>query len=486
MKLYIKRNEGISIIILIFISIADIIFSLGVYEDWTVKLLEIELLIVYIYVLSSFWNKFGLYDLKTLFLITLGIFSFVNVFLTIFGLEDFMHRQWSVSDFTWKTETAVNVLTYYIIFLSIYYTVCVVKKSTLQKTSSKKIPKADIALLGLCKKLFYFALPFAYAYRILYAYVVLRSGYTSIYNHTASVSGPVFSLLNIFVYIFTISYYVICMEETDGKSFTRYSIFYLIYTVIQFAQGSRAQAICTVIFILFYRYIVFGLEFKFAKLIIVLLVGLPIIYTIGQTRLGVDVSGLNILQRISNLTSDLSGSISVAGYYYQNRAALSNNPYPYVLEPVLRLYLFMRYPSIMRSGQSTEMLAIRYSLGHHMTNSISPTYYLNGYGVDSSFIAEFSEFGIIGVILGSIFISIVISVYSRNIVSSKYLKFFSPLFVQYILMIPRAPAIFDTYTLAKWSVVYFAVITLSKLLRNRSETGRVPVHRIQSGSEIHD
>ena len=140
----------------------------------------------------------------------------------------------------------------------------------------------------------------------------------------------------------------------------------------------------------------------------------------------------------------------------------------------------------MRSGQSTEMLEIRYNLGHQMTNSISSVYYLNGFGVDSSFIAEFSEFGIVGVILGSIFISIVISAYSRNIVSSKYLKFFAPLFVQYILMIPRAPAIFDTYTLAKWSVVYFAVIVLSKLLIKSKKNGRVPIQRIQRGSEIHD
>lgn len=486
MKVYVKRNERLSILILLLISLINIVLSQGVYGDWTVKLVEIELLIVYAYVLSSFWKKFGLYDLKTLFLITLGIFSFVNVFLTIFGLEDFMHRKWSVSDFTWENETAVNVLTYYILFLSIYYTICLTKKQKPQGESIKSVPKSNVALLNLCKKMFYFSLPFAYAYRVLYAYAVIRSGYTSIYNHTAAVSGPIFSLLNIFVYIFTISYYVICMEETNGKLFTRYSIFYLIYTVIQFAQGSRAQALCTVIFILFYRYVVYGLEFKFAKLVILLFAGLPIIYTIGQTRLGVDVSGFNIIQRISNLTSDLSGSISVAGYYYQNRAALSHNTYPYVLEPVLRLYLFMRYPTIMRSGQSTDMLAIRYNLGHQMTNNISSIYYLNGYGVDSSFIAEFSEFGIIGVIIGSILISIVISVYSRNIVSSKYLKFFAPIFVQYILMIPRAPAIFDTYTLVKWSVVYLAVIGLGKLLRKGKRTEPFLMPRAQYGSETND
>ena len=254
------------------------------------------------------------------------------------------------------------------------------------------------------------------------------------------------------------------MDENNLKQYDKYSILYLCYTAIQLAQGSRAQCVCVLVFVLFYRKIVFGAKFKAVKTVFVLLALIPILSSIGQTRQGIDISDTSIVNKY-DLPVKLSSSINVVGYYFQNRALLSRNTYPYVLEPIIRLYLVIRHPAIMSGGQSEDMIGIRYNLGHQVTYNISKTYYLSGSGVDSNFIGEFSEFGFVGVLIGSIIVSFVINWYSVNITRSKYLKFMSQILVQYVLFIPRSSAFVDTYTLAKWTVIYCIVVFAARAFK---------------------
>lgn len=460
---FLSKNDIVIDYVMMILCLFNVLACDGTYDDSIVKTIEIELLVVYGYVLHKAYKVYGFYDIKTLFLVTLGLFSFVRVFFTILGLDNYMILVGSLHDMVWTNDTAVHILSYYVIFLTVYHIGLSLSSSGENNTCIVK-EENNRKLLALAKKIFIISLPLQCVYKIIIAIQVLTFGLSALYAHSLGLSGPMVVFFKIGSYIFIISYMIICMEEREIKKFDRYSLIYLLTQMIQMVNGQRGQVVGIIICIIFLRYLLFGKKVGKKTIILLLIIGIPLLYSIQIIRDGGTVSEKDLSKSFPELGKSLSISLNVASYYYQYRSQLDYNEYPYVLDPIYSLYFFIINPELSDSGQSLETISYRYSLNHQMTYTISKEVYLSGGGTGSNFIAEFSEFGILGVILGSIIIFIIIKKYSNNILRYRYLRFMSLNFVQYILFIPRAEAFYSTYDLVKWSIIYFVVLGVGKMI----------------------
>ena len=173
----------------------DVAFCLGDISKITLKVIELEVFYVYSYTLMFVRRTYGLYDLRTIFMLSLGVFSLVNVFLSAFGLANFLTTQFSISDFVWEEETAVKVLTYYLVFLTVFYIFCLLTKERTGQIRSSDSARTNYFLLNVAKKTFLITLPLAVAYRSLYAIAVIKAGYASIYNHSVELHGLQYTVL---------------------------------------------------------------------------------------------------------------------------------------------------------------------------------------------------------------------------------------------------------------------------------------------------
>lgn len=428
-----------------------------------VTIIEVALLITFAYVYAVSIRHFGLFSVESLFLFSLMLFTFIRIFLSIFGLDDFRNGVVSIKNFRWDDEIAITAIFYYIVFLLIYL-VIVLKRNTVSLFNYEEqgnYYQYSDSLLRLAKIVFYITAPATAFYYFLFALRVRSIGYTAIYNGEVNVSftGVVGLLFNLISTLFDISYYVICWSETEKNNFIRVSIVFLIVQYIHLLQGSRAGAVSATLFFLFYLNKFYNAKIKKGWIVLGILVGLPLISIITYTRSGISYSGLGIFQILGSFFKSTSNAINVLGFYMHNKNALRGNRIPYVFESLIRLYLVIRYPSLM-NRQSVELIKIRPNLNHRLSYFISPSRYLSGYAIGNNFMAELSEYGIIEVVLGSIVACLLIRYFSTNVKRSSYLKFMSFEFFTHIIIMPRSELFYDTYSLAKYSVVYLLICLL--------------------------
>lgn len=461
-RMHISSSKLFTIVILLCINVINFLGAeLSRFNPIVLNLLQIELFIIYIFVLYVSIKRYGVYSIKTGFLLTLTLFSLNAVFFTVFGLTDFGDTALGIQYFTWETKTKMVIIEYYILFLSVFYSIALSDKvETKENKPLLELYPNDKAILLWARRAFYFTYSFAILYSIKYALAVLNIGYVASFQNGVTMTGPVNFVLKVLYNIFILSFYLICSSEEDGKKFDKCGLLYISCMAIHFMQGSRAAAIIPILFVLIFRYEVYRKKFNtvaigiFAVLLIIAMQAMTFI-RVGTTF---DYGGLP--DTIFNFLKTTASSLNIAGYYYQYRDLLNINNLPYALEPIVRVVSIVLFPDIMAKGQNLEMVKMRASLNHQITYSLSEEYYLSGAGVGSNFIAEMSEFYFPGVLIGSIIFSLWIVFVSKKIRTSRFIRYFSALFINQILFAPRAEMLFDSYTFVKWAFFYVAAVWL--------------------------
>lgn len=448
----------ISDIVVLFVGVSLLLLSFVFNDRVSLKILEIDLFIIYFYSLFLALNRYGIASIETLFLITLGLFSFVRVFLTIFNLDDFLEGVIGIFNFQWKTGVAVKVLGYYIIFLLVYLITSLNRK----KDDNQKWVKNEGSEITNDRLLFYIkwamilSAPITIFYYVSFALRVVSIGYSSIYTGEVTYQGGINTLFSVFSYIFNISYYTLCLKENNKNQFIKYSILFLIVHYITLIQGSRADLISSTLFFLFFLNSKYNVKIKAFWYILGILIFIPLMGVVIFIRSGINIQGVGFGKIIQTFFKTTSNSINIFGYYLLNKDNLPKFSTPYVLEPIIRLYLMIRYGNIM-GAQSEDLIRIRPSLNHQLSYYVSHSRYLSGYAVGSNFLAELAQGGIIEVILGSILVCFLISYFSSHLKKSRYLQFMSYEFFAHIIIMPRAELFYDTYSLLKY-FLFFAVI----------------------------
>ena len=431
------------------------VFSIAKYPAGYLYSLSVLVSGSFAYLVYLSIKKCGFPSLETLFLGCLFLFSLSRPFLYVLGIFDFMNGSFAAfSTFAWEPKVAATVLNSYLIFLWVF---CLYLEFHEKKRYN--ITRKPFAAGTYVRVLFYLAFalsaPILSVYYLRQAAVVNSLGYESLYNGTAEAAfnpGMLFSLVRL---AFTVCYFGICMLENREKQFTIASIAYLAVTGIQLLQGSRLEFIVAVLFFLYMRFRLFKKRVPLLLAGILLVAGIFGIYAVACLRSG-GLSTFTVGGALEYFFVSMSGSINVPAYYLQNKEALSFNTYPYVLEPIVRLFQIIRYPELA-GGQSLEVIAHRFSLSHQITYHISEAYYLSGAGVGSNFLAELLEFGIPGVLIGSYVLVKLISLLDENIGRSYFLRFMGSAFVGKILITPRAELFYDTYNLFKYGSIFLVI-----------------------------
>lgn len=470
----IRKYAHVLIWLLFIIPISNYILVMTIGETNMKLFEEIEVSILYLFTFFYSGKKYGILSIQSLFLFALGFFSLSGVVGTVLGIADYTIKNYNTVIFEWTDETTVIVLNYYLIFLLLYFIYLYsknpfnIEQRDLSTDYNQIAGKIGVSKCSFVRQIMIISFPFALIYHILYAISLRNTGRYILYANGYKLTGGINLVIKLLELVFLVSYSMLCVYESDAKRFDKFSVMYLAVFMTDFIGGARAEAVSKVLFFLYFRYKRFNSKVKGYKIFAGIILGMLLLSYIGVTRIGLRYDRNNILAELSNFLFGQSGSISIVGYYVQNKDILSHNAYPYIFEPIVKVFLLFIHPGIINGGQNLEVLKYRMSLGHHITYSISPSQYLYGSGVGGNFIAEMSEFGAVSIFVFSIIFLAIMNRFDKDINRRKFARFLAPFFVQFLLIAPRGSAFFDSYSLVKYLIMYIMFEAIFNILNHRN------------------
>ena len=438
--------------------------------DLYIWLLSIIICTCYFVTAAVVIRQTGVVSMASIFWICLFAFGISRLFLYLMGVFDFMHQIYGIFGiFDWEEKTAVTVLNYYLLFMASFSVMLFLSLRSRMKKAPLQKPRRENPIKYLRQPLyvvFYAMAPIVLVFFTIQAILVNRLGYVSLYNGTLNAQIPFLSVFSIARLAFTVSFYAILSFEDDQKNFLQSMAVFLVVNAIPLAQGSRAEFIIYLLACLFVYCTRFHKNFSVMWLIVGLVAGIPVLDAISYIRSGLALPGDFLAGAYRKFFSELSTSFNVVAYYVQNQEDLSINTYPYIMEPIVKVFQYYANVDIYSSGQTQAMAEIRFQLGHQITYHISPGYYLMGHNFASNFIAEMAEFGPLGVIgFSFVFLFLVFQIEEQITQKSPYFGFMCIEFCLWIFMAPRASAFYDTYNLMKYGIIFLLLYGVSAFLQ---------------------
>lgn len=142
--------------------------------------------------------------------------------------------------------------------------------------------------------------------------------------------------------------------------------------------------------------------------------------------------------------------------------------YPYVLEPILYPFFYVKNFKVYKGGQSEELAKTRNSLNHKLSFYLNPSYYLKGNGLGSSMIAESFQYGLLYFILIMLFFGYIITLFENSI--SKPLIILSPYIFNGLVFAPRDTPFPNTWGILKIYIIIFILYFIIYILKQNSTT----------------
>ncbi len=249
-----------------------------------------------------------------------------------------------------------------------------------------------------------------------------------------------------------ILFYVFLATYPSKKQIKYPVILFLIFMILSLGYGQRNVFALNVLLLFFYYYY---RERKSAnkgewikkKNLITILIIAPVMLVFFELfdylRRDILINEISFVELFLNFFSSQGQTTNLIsyGYLYENQIFNQSVPYSfgsiylYLTQNVISRTLFGT-PQLLQN--TVEMALNGNSFGQTMTYILNPTTYLLGIGVGSSYLAElFFDFGVMGVILGSIFIGFVLSYFS-NINKYRLLnRIIILIALRWILYLPR-------------------------------------------------
>jgi hypothetical protein len=260
---------------------------------------------------------------------------------------------------------------------------------------------------------------------------------------------------------FTASYMLLIASYPSKKIFIKYSILYIIPIIPSLAIGNRMMIVTSILFILWYVQRMYNYRINTGRLLLYAVSMAILLQIVAFYR---DTQEVNI--PFTGLLMMFFKSQSISFYiiplmiYFDS--VLIENAYPYMLDSMIS--------GFMISGQSTEAIIGRSSLGHHLTYSINPDYYFSGFSLGTSYIAETYEFGLWGLLIGAFLLILFIYLLDNKIMRNKFLIPFASMFFYNIVSSPRGSLLPSIYIILKFTVLMAIILIvggkLIKLRRN--------------------
>lgn len=414
--------------------------------------LEVQLFLIYLVICYKSIKKFGLYNLFTLFLFTLGLFNYMKIFFGLFFPDNYRNVI-SIIPIDLTEKAVQETIWVFILFtISMYFSYLVslnnIKKKKVYILNSLKEGWSfsfDHKMFTIGRAVMLLTFPFV-LYRC-YIEVTFFSGlsFTEIYigGSQAIPIPPYIRALSVF---YQVGFMMILGSRPSKRLFYIYSVLYVLSVTPYLLIGLRNQFALTLVTLLWYYIKVFNAKIKLSKILMPVLVLIILLQITSIYREGGEIT-YAILTLIPMFLTYQSTSMYVLALYIENRDKIIPHNYPYFLDPAIGWITGA-------DGQSLEVLEKRSSLGHQMVYTLSPDAYLGGMSFGSSCIAELYEFGFIGVVIGSVVLGWTIAKFDLNVKMNRYYLLLSFFFCSYVLIAPRSTFLPSIYFLLRYILVY--------------------------------
>ncbi len=283
--------------------------------------------------------------------------------------------------------------------------------------TSRKVP-------NIVRLLYFITLPFAVYMQLAIVIVKSSMGYEN--SYLVNVSVP--TIVRIAYYIFTATTMVyLTFKPKKGEAIFVLFIFLLFEGGVQLIQGRRALFAISVFFAIWYLlkyYNIKRLKYKYIFFagagLIVLIV---LFYSVELTRGGKELSSFSFIDIVEKLMISTGGSDSVIANTIRNKDQFPQSGVSYLFDSIVNNPITNILSGKMGINQGKEYLESFNSFSHWISYLTLPELYFAGYGMGSCYLAEiYLAFGFIGVMLFSIVLGKIISVFDNISLSDNIYK----------------------------------------------------------------
>ena len=457
-----RFQDKILSVFLLFFMIVLVLEGMIIFNNvnWGVEFsqaLIFQLIILYCLVLYRSFKRFGINNVFTLFLLCLGLFNFQKFFWDWVLNQNFRRAESLISIDLSEIVVQKTLYTYLvfttIVFLSYNF---FYNKNKLKQFSFFNLV-TDYKLYNAGLTVFILSLPFAIAKSYIEFITLFGKSYTEYYTDDANLATPFYlRLLSLF---FQVAYMIVLASIPKRRYFLIVSGLYLLTILPYLFIGLRANFAVTLLFMFWYYTSIYNIKVRLHKLIIPLVVLLSVLQVVAIKRNLNEDSNISFFTLIPSFLYEQSQSMYVLSLYIQYRDEIIHNQLPYLLDPLISWL----YPS----GQSLEVVNSRSSLGHNLTYSLSPGYYLSGSSLGTNFIAELYEFGLLAIILGAVLFSYFILIFEKNVFKKRVFLFLSLVILQYFFLVPRSSFLPSIYFILRVFLIYFFILLVFRIYNKK-------------------
>ena len=433
----------INILLVIIISIEYIFFL--IFEEFSLKILEFQLMLVFVYSIFSIYyltkNWLNIYimflSIIFLFLLTRPLMHLLDIgsMINYNEYEWFKIREdFKFSDFTMNK---INfILIYMLLFLNIGYL-----------TGLRYFFKPIVNILALKMQtskylnikfgyIFFFIGLVAFLIKVfLYAKILHKYGYFYLYSGNYTLPFIIRVLGNFFY----IGYVIIMVNIPNKKKAYLISLIFLIFYATILFTGMRGKFFIVALSVLYILSILYNWR---PKLWQNLIIGV-ILIILAQLTMAIKFSYIsfkdfNLFNIINKFLYNQGVTILVLGYFveFSNHFVNLYSGIRYIISPFVSLF----YTLTGQYGSRLEMKPTDiYSVGDMLQYFTDPNGYYMGAGTGSSFVVELYGLGgdIIFVAFGCFLLAFIIAYLSERFIYKKYGFFIFLIILPTLFWIPR-------------------------------------------------
>jgi oligosaccharide repeat unit polymerase len=301
--------------------------------------------------------------------------------------------------------------------------------------------------IGFYLMVIFFAFAF---YRAILEFRILYGNRALLFlQGSANIGLPLYIRLS--SVFFEVGFLLFVASFPSKKQFIRASIVYFLVILPNIIIGNRMQIASMTLYVLWFLGRFYGVKISKIKALVGVLLGIVLLQIIGIFRTGDSVSEISVSNLIMSFLSSQSNSFEILPLYTSYKDAMPPHVYPYLFDSMFGGLIGV-------TGQNYEVLLRRAGLGSHLTYTLNPNYYFAGGSIGTSYIAELYEFGLIGIVVGSVFLSFYIIQFQRYVGKSRFVLLFSYYFFYSIVSSPRASLLPAIYVFAKLLLVICIVL----------------------------
>lgn len=413
-----------------------------------IEILKYEVILFYFWCFVSMYGKLKLMSIYFLFLFSFGLFILSRIFLDLLGQTKFEYAGMFFEQY-FTLNTQKIILSYILFFLiSVHAGALAFTGSQPGIENIRTInPNARLEKFGL--RLFLVYLPIVLAKIWIQFSFVLRHGYLAIFSGEMENIDFPFWMAGASS-IFDLAFVCILIAVPSRKKFISVALIYLFIQFFNSMIGGRGKFILSILFILWYYYKVFDVNFKIKNVLYLLLFVILFSQSMSAIRSSQDI--LSDTNPVYSFFYEQGNSILVLGHMVNYKDEFVNTGPPYLWGG----FNFISGPNTIEHLKRTN------SLASELTYFLSPRSYLNGYGIGSSILGELYDLGILGMLIIGFALGSFIIWFDHQVLRNPVLFFFSMLIVQQILWMPRG-SIFPEYRRILIFIGIFMIIRIFKI-----------------------